>query len=170
MGALRQVIRNYNIANAVLFLLSLIYIVSFQIWKVKYAPRFYFCDMGANQGSVDMRSEHDGDMQPESLCKLRGSLSVVGIFFIYLNAIVNCGLIHKWHRDGISFDQSRYGDTTADKAIMDEAGPEGARAQQDSVVSSYIQDYDVQLLGEAVDNDSSKAIVGAIQEHFSEHW
>lgn len=44
----KLVIKNYNYLNFVIFFLELLYFVSFEIFKVRNAPRLFYCNMGTN--------------------------------------------------------------------------------------------------------------------------
>ena len=78
------------------FIFQLIYYLTFEIFKLNHAPRFYYGNLGTSKEARMDNEKYQTMEAPMSAIYFYATLGLFLLFTIYSNAIVNCLHINAW--------------------------------------------------------------------------
>ena len=96
MGQYSRVLNLLNTINKTCLILQLFYFLSLELFKIIYAPRFYYGNTGVSLESISDNAGYQDNIQPMGLIYMFAFFSVFFLSFIYSVAIVNCFYIKDW--------------------------------------------------------------------------
>ena len=67
-----------------------------EVFKIKYAPQFYYGNLGTSIEAVEDNSAYPDGLQPMSLIHFFAALSVILLSAIFGNALLNSYIINDW--------------------------------------------------------------------------
>ena len=96
LGQISRVINQVNKINILCFSLQLIYFLVYEIYKMSFAPRFFYGNLGTSIESKEDNGGYSNGMQPMWLIYIFASVSLTSLIGLYTVALANCYFIGEW--------------------------------------------------------------------------